>query len=88
MKASFDLAEVKAKLSELVDRVEAGETITICRNGSPVAEMRPCKTISPADVVARIRALRRRIQLRNRDKDPWPEEGRGWRDIAHDGHRF
>jgi len=87
MKMSFELAEAKDKLSELMDRVEAGETIVISRNGSPVAEMRPYKALSPSEAVARIRALRRRIQARNSGKESWPEEGRGWRDIAHDGHR-
>lgn len=35
------LAEAKAKLSALLDRVEAGETITITRRHRPVAEVRP-----------------------------------------------
>jgi len=34
-----NLAEAKAHLSELVDRVEAGESIAITRRGKPVARL-------------------------------------------------
>ena len=88
MKMTIGLAEAKAKLSEILDRVEAGESVVISRNGAPVAELRPFKTPAVADTVARIRALRRRIAKRNASKPPWPEEGRSWRDVAHEGHRF
>ena len=33
------LAEAKARLSELVDRVEAGDSIDITRRGKPVARL-------------------------------------------------
>jgi prevent-host-death family protein len=33
--------EVKAKLSEYLARVEAGEVVRICRRNVPVAELRP-----------------------------------------------
>jgi prevent-host-death family protein len=36
---SFNLADAKAHLSELVDRVEAGGTIVIARRGKPVARL-------------------------------------------------
>lgn len=87
MKMTIGLAEAKAKLSEILDRVESGETLVISRNGSPVAEIRPFKTPSVADSVARIRALRKRIAKRNAGKPAWPPEGKSWRDIAHEGHR-
>ena len=32
--------EAKAHLSELLDKVEAGETVVLCRRNVPVAEMR------------------------------------------------
>lgn len=85
---TIGLAEAKAKLSEILDRVEAGESVVISRNGAPVAELRPFKTAAVADTVARIRALRRRIAKRNAGKPKWPPEGKSWRDIAHEGHRF
>ncbi|MBN8875888.1 MAG: type II toxin-antitoxin system Phd/YefM family antitoxin [Rhodospirillales bacterium] len=36
---AIGLAEAKARLSELVDRVEAGESIDILRGGKPVARL-------------------------------------------------
>ena len=38
---SINLAEAKAHLSEVLDRVEKGERITITRRGKPVAEIGP-----------------------------------------------
>lgn len=35
------LVEAKAHLSELLDRVEAGEQVVITRHGKPVANMSP-----------------------------------------------
>lgn len=35
----INLADAKAHLSELVDRVEAGDTIEIARRGKPVARL-------------------------------------------------
>ncbi len=37
--AAINLAEAKAHLSELVDRVEAGGTVEITRRGKPVARL-------------------------------------------------
>jgi prevent-host-death family protein len=37
--ATMSIADAKAHLSELVDRVEAGETISITRRGKPVAQL-------------------------------------------------
>jgi prevent-host-death family protein len=54
---TVSLAEAKAHLSELLDRVEAGETVDISRRGRPVARLtaiaRPRRRID-AD---RLRAL-------------------------------
>jgi prevent-host-death family protein len=36
---TISLADAKAHLSELIDRVEAGETIVIVRRGKPVAQL-------------------------------------------------
>lgn len=55
--SAVTLADAKAHLSELVDRVEAGETIDITRRGKPVARLtavaRPRKAID----AARLRSL-------------------------------
>lgn len=37
--AAISLADAKAHLSELVDRVEAGESVDITRRGKPVARL-------------------------------------------------
>ncbi len=54
---SINLADAKAHLSELIDRVEKGETIEILRRGKPVARLvaadRPRKAID----IAALRAL-------------------------------
>jgi len=41
---SIAFAEAKARLSELVDDVEAGESIRITRHGKAVAEIHPIRT--------------------------------------------
>lgn len=49
---TISLADAKAHLSELVDRVQAGDTIDITRRGQPVARLtavvRPRKRIDEA----------------------------------------
>ena len=49
---AVSLADAKARLSELVDRVEAGDSIDITRRGKPVARLtavsRPRKPIDAA----------------------------------------
>lgn len=40
---AVNLADAKARLSELIDRVEAGDSIEITRRGKPVA----CLTAAP-----------------------------------------
>lgn len=56
----INLADAKARLSEIVDRVEAGESIEITRRGKPAAKLVPPKkqrALSPVDVEA-LRKLR------------------------------
>lgn len=36
-----NVAEIKARLSEYLDRALAGERIVICRHNKPIAELRP-----------------------------------------------
>lgn len=54
--AAINLADAKAHLSELVDRVQAGESIEITRRGKPVAKLtavtRPRKSIDPRPLQA------------------------------------
>ena len=59
--STVNLADAKARLSELVDRVEAGETVEITRHGKPVAQLiapdRQRKRIDPADLRAMTEAM-------------------------------
>ena len=50
-----NLAEAKAHLSELIDRVEAGDSIEITRRGKPVARL---TAITPPRKPIDIKALR------------------------------
>ena len=49
---SINLADAKARLSELIDRAAAGEVVCITRRGKPVAQIVPAppprKRIDPA----------------------------------------
>ena len=46
--------EAKTRLAELLDKVEAGETVTITRRGKPVAQLIPVRS---EDKRERMRAL-------------------------------
>lgn len=55
--STINLAEAKAHLSALVDRVEGGDTITITRRGKAVARLAPAvTTLRPVDPEA-LRAI-------------------------------
>jgi antitoxin (DNA-binding transcriptional repressor) of toxin-antitoxin stability system len=47
MTIQMNVAEAKAKLSELIARAEAGEEVVIARDGKPVVSLRPTPS-SPA----------------------------------------
>ena len=49
----YAAAEAKARLSELLDRVEKGEQLTITRHGKPIAQLGP---VVDTEAVARRRA--------------------------------
>jgi len=46
--------EAKTKLSQLVERAQAGEEITITRNGTPVARLVP---VAPTKTFASLRGI-------------------------------
>lgn len=54
---TVNLADAKARLSELVDRVEAGDTIAITRRGKPVACLSAVATSRKPIDAALLRAL-------------------------------
>lgn len=54
--------EAKTHLSKLLSRVEEeGETVLVCRNGTPIAEIRPIRRVAdrlkPDPELAKIRIL-------------------------------
>lgn len=56
---TISLAEAKAKLSELVERAAAGETVEITKRGKPVAQLVPVKKkLKPIDIEALERIAR------------------------------
>lgn len=64
---TYNLADAKARLSELIDRVEAGETVEITRRGKPAARLVPPE--KPLRLID-WEALRRL-----RESLPWQEKG-------------
>ena len=55
---SVNLAEAKAKLSELVADAEAGETVEIMRRGKVVAQITPARKQKPQRIdIAELRAV-------------------------------
>ncbi len=45
--ASYGVAEAKNNFTQLLDRVQGGESITITKHGKPIAELRAPRTSSP-----------------------------------------
>jgi prevent-host-death family protein len=69
--AQVGMHEAKTKLSQLVERAEAGEDIVIARNGKPVARLVP---ISGTGSLASVRGIwRGRVHLAD-DFDELPED--------------
>lgn len=60
--------DARSRLSELVDRVEAGEEVILTRRGQPVVRLVRAedarRSKARAAAVQRIRALRKRMNLR------------------------
>ena len=49
--ASYGVAEAKNNFTQLLDRVEAGESITITRHGKPVAELKAAARERPVSSI-------------------------------------
>jgi prevent-host-death family protein len=80
MNKTIGIAVAKARLFEIIDRVESGETIIIARNGAPVAQLRPLERESLEDA-KRIRAIGQRAPKRTKVKQCWPLNGTSFPDI-------
>jgi prevent-host-death family protein len=74
--------EAKTHLSDLLDRVRQGETITITRHGVPAAMLVPVEETGSKpthqEVVEGMRALRKRIE----------PDSMSVREMVHEGRRF
>jgi prevent-host-death family protein len=69
--AQVGMHEAKTKLSQLVERAEAGEEIIIARNGKPVARLLP---VTRTNSMAAIRgSLRGRVHIAD-DFDELPDD--------------
>lgn len=55
--SAVNIAEAKARLSELVDESLAGETVTLMRRGKPVALIVPIETSRKPIDLAELQAL-------------------------------
>ena len=82
--ATVGTFEAKTHLSALLERVAKGETITITRNGVPVARLAPLTSqnrrprLSHREVVDGMRALRERIKPGTINVRDLIKEGRGY----------
>ena len=77
--------EAKTKLAELLDKVEAGETVTITRHGSPVALLVPVRA---ADERERQRALIEKIKRWRVGKDRGAKPGSTIPELIKAGRRY
>jgi len=82
MTLTVNIGEAKARLSELIARVEAGEEVVIARGHAPVARLAPLdEKLEAAAVIERILALRDSGAV----KPVTVDEILAWR---HEGHRY
>ncbi len=68
--------QAKTHLSALLDQVETGASITITRNGRPVARLTPVLADSPAAAARRIIGLRAKVGKGNLSMKSLINEGR------------
>lgn len=68
--SSHSIAETKARLFDLIDRVLAGDAVVITRHGKPVVELKPVEKEPQPLTAADIDWLdARRVGKKMRDKD-------------------
>lgn len=77
--------EAKTKLAELLDKVEAGETVTITRRGREVARIVGVKT---EDDKARMRALIEEIKRNRVGRDRGAKPGNTIPELIKAGRRY
>lgn len=62
--SAVNLAVAKAQLSELLNKVEAGEEVVITRHGRPVARVVPATPVKQPVPLERLAELRKRLPAR------------------------
>ena len=77
--------EAKTKLAELLDKVEAGETITITRRGTAVAQLVPVRV---PDERERQKALVEKIKRWRGGKDRGAKPGSTIPELIKAGRRY
>lgn len=77
--------EAKTKLAELLDKVEAGETVTITRRGRPVAQL---VLIKPENEQERMRQLIEEIKRTRRGQDAGAKPGSTIAELIKAGRRY
>lgn len=77
--------EAKTKLAELLDKVEAGETVTITRHGKPVAQLVPVRA---ADEQERLRALVEEIKRTRVGRDRGAGPGTTIKELIKAGRKY
>lgn len=77
--------EAKTKLAELLDKVEAGEMVTITRHGKAVARLMP---MSVGDRDARLQELIDEIIRTRKGKDRGAKPGSTIADLIKAGRRY
>ena len=67
----INIAEAKAHLSKYLDRVEKGESVTLCRRNVPIAEIRP---LPPPQREERLVGIDRGMTVPASFFDPLPDD--------------
>ena len=70
--------EAKTQLSALLKEVEEhGRVVKICRNGKPIAELRPIAAkVNPLRMNPKLKVIFKADPVLPLDEDDWPEEFR------------
>jgi prevent-host-death family protein len=85
MVATVGAFEAKTKLAELLDKVEAGETITITRRGTAVAQLVPVRVLDERE---RQKALVEEIKRWRVGKDRGAKPGATIAELIKAGRRY
>ena len=76
--ATVNLADAKARLSELVERAAAGETVRITRRGKPVAQITSVKSPRKPIDFAALRALTNSMPMQKQGGESESHHSLAW----------